>query len=71
MDGKVAGVAVVTGARIAALGNAGDVLVSATVRDLVAGSGIEFEDRGMHALKGLPETRHVFAVSQGTESAAR
>ena len=70
MDGKVAGVAVVTGARIAALGSAGDVLVSATVRDLVAGSGIEFDDRGMHALKGLPEARHVFAVSRGTESAA-
>ena len=70
LDGKVAGVAVVTGARIAALGNAGDVLVSATVRDLVAGSGIEFDDRGMHALKGLPEARHVFAVSRKTESAA-
>jgi class 3 adenylate cyclase len=71
LDGKVAGVAVVTGARIAALGNAGDVLVSATVRDLVAGSGIEFDDRGMHALKGLPEARHVFAVSRRTETAAR
>jgi class 3 adenylate cyclase len=64
LDGKVAGVAVVTGARIAALGSAGDVLVSATVRDLVAGSGIEFEDRGMHVLKGLPEARHVFAVAR-------
>ncbi len=68
VDGKVAGVAVVTGARIAALGSAGDVLVSATVRDLVAGSGIKFDDRGMHALKGLPEQRHVFAVSRRTES---
>jgi class 3 adenylate cyclase len=64
VDGKIAGVAVVTGARIAALGNAGDVLVSATVRDLVAGSGIEFTDRGLHTLKGLPEARHVFAVSR-------
>jgi class 3 adenylate cyclase len=61
-DGKVAGIAVVTGARIAALGTAGDVLVSATVRDLVAGSGIAFEDRGSHALKGLPEERQVYAV---------
>ena len=64
VDGKIAGVAVVTGARIAALGNAGDVLVSATVRDLVAGSGIEFTDRGLHTLKGLPEARHIFAVSR-------
>jgi class 3 adenylate cyclase len=61
-DGKVAGIAVVTGARIAALGGAGDVLVSATVRDLVAGSGIAFEDRGVHVLKGLPEERQLFAV---------
>ena len=62
-DGKVAGIAVVTGARIAALGTAGDVLVSATVRDLVAGSAIGFEDRGDHALKGLPEKRRVYAVT--------
>ena len=62
-DGKVAGIAVVTGARIAALGAAGDVLVSATVRDLVAGSGIVFEDRGSHQLKGLPEERRVYAVT--------
>jgi class 3 adenylate cyclase len=62
-DGKVAGIAVVTGARIAALGTAGDVLVSATVRDLVAGSGIAFEDRGTHTLKGLPEERRVYAVT--------
>ena len=59
----MAGIAVVTGARIAALGTAGDVLVSATVRDLVAGSGIVFEDRGSHQLKGLPEERRVYAVT--------
>lgn len=70
MDGKVAGVAVATGARIAALGSAGDVLVSATVRDLVAGSGIKFDDRGLHALKGMPEARHVFAVSRQESPAA-
>ncbi len=63
LDGKVAGIAVATGARIAELGEAGDVLVSATVRDLVAGSGIEFEDRGSFALKGLPEERRIFAVA--------
>lgn len=62
IDGKVAGIAVVTGARIAALGGASDVLVSATVRDLVAGSGISFDDRGSFALKGLPEERRVYAV---------
>ncbi len=64
VDGKVAGIAVATGARIAALGEAGDVLVSATVRDLVAGSGIEFEDRGSFVLKGLPEERRIFAVAR-------
>ena len=64
MDGKIAGIAVATGARIAALGSAGDVLVSATVRDLVAGSGIKFDDRGVHTLKGMPEARRVFAVSR-------
>ncbi len=67
VDGKVAGIAVVTGARIAALASAGEVLVSATVRDLVAGSRLAFEDRGLHALKGLPEERQVYAVV-GAES---
>jgi class 3 adenylate cyclase len=62
VDGKVAGVAVVTGARVAALARSGEVLVSATVRDLVAGSGIAFADRGLHQLKGLPEERRLFAV---------
>jgi class 3 adenylate cyclase len=59
---KLAGVAVHTGARVAAEAGPGDVLVSQTVRDLVAGSGIEFEDRGLHSLKGLPEARRLFAV---------
>jgi class 3 adenylate cyclase len=59
---KVAGVAVHTGARIAALAEANEVLVSATVRDLVAGSGINFEDRGEHVLKGVGE-RRIFAVT--------
>jgi class 3 adenylate cyclase len=62
IDDKVGGIAVITGARIAAAGGPGDVLVSATVRDLVAGSGIEFEDRGLHALKGFPEKRQLYAV---------
>ncbi len=52
-DGKVAGIAVHTGARVAR-GRRGEVVVSSTVKDLVAGSGIEFEDRGLHELKGIP-----------------
>lgn len=62
MDGKVGGVAVITGARVAAAAAPNEVLVSATVRDLVAGSGLEFEDRGLHVLKGLPEERRLYAA---------
>ncbi|MBI2156556.1 MAG: adenylate/guanylate cyclase domain-containing protein [Candidatus Rokubacteria bacterium] len=61
---KVGGIAVHIGARIAALAGAGDVLVSGTVRDLVAGSGLRFEDRGRHALKGVPSDWTVFAVAR-------
>jgi len=53
LDGKLGGIAVPTGARIASLAEPGEVLVSSTVRDLVAGSAIEFEDRGEHELKGV------------------
>ena len=53
---KVTGVAVLVGARIAARAGPGEVLVSGTVRDLVAGSGLQFSDRGQHQLKGLPGT---------------
>jgi len=63
LDGAdVRGIAVHIGARIAALAEAGEVLVSSTVRDLVVGSGIEFDDRGSHALKGVAEEWHLFAV---------
>jgi class 3 adenylate cyclase len=62
VDGKLAGIAVHTGARVAALAGPGEILVSQTVRDLVAGSGIKFEDRGLHELKGLDEPRRLFAV---------
>jgi class 3 adenylate cyclase len=58
----VRGVAVHVGARIAGLAQAGEVLVSRTVRDLVSGSGIVFQERGEHALKGVPEPCQVFAV---------
>ncbi len=59
---KIAGIAVVTGARISALAEPEEVLVSRTVRDLVAGSGIEFVDRREHALKGVPGMWQLFAV---------
>jgi class 3 adenylate cyclase len=61
--GDVQGLAVHIGARIAALAGAGEVLVSSTVKDLVAGSGIQFEDRGSQKLKGVPGEWRAFAVA--------
>jgi pimeloyl-ACP methyl ester carboxylesterase/class 3 adenylate cyclase len=61
-DGKVAGIAVHTGARVAAQATADEVLVSSTVKDLVAGSGIRFRERGLHELKGIPGRWQLFAV---------
>jgi class 3 adenylate cyclase len=61
----VRGLAVHIGARVAAAAEPGEVLVSSTVRDLVAGSGLSFADRGMHALKGVPDPWHVYAVVSG------
>ena len=60
---KVGGIAVHTGARIAGRAGPSEVLVSSTVRDLVAGSGIRFEDRGRHPLKGVPGEWSLFAVA--------
>jgi pimeloyl-ACP methyl ester carboxylesterase len=62
---KLSGVAIHTGARVASLAGAGEVLVSSTVKDLVAGSGIAFEDRGVQHLKGLPDAWHLYAVTSG------
>ena len=59
---KPRGIAVHLGARIMSIAAGGDVLVSSTTRDLVAGSGLEFEDRGEHELKGIEGRRRVFAV---------
>ena len=59
---KLSGIAVHTGARVAALAGPGEVLVSSTVKDLVAGSGIGFHDRGIEALKGVPGEWHLYAV---------
>src|SRR5262245_2861034 len=60
---KVSGIAVHTGARIAAAAQPQEVLASGTVRDLVAGSGIQFDDRGSHVLKGVPGDWRLFAVT--------
>jgi class 3 adenylate cyclase len=60
--GNIAGIAVHTGARVAALARPDEVLVSSTVKDLVAGSGIAFEDRGVHELKGVPGSWRIFGV---------
>ena len=63
-EGKVAGIAVSIGARIAAKAQPGEVLVSGTVRDLVAGSGLSFEERGAHQLKGIPGEWQLYAVAR-------
>ena len=58
----VAGIAVHIAARVAALAGSGEVLTSSTVKDLVAGSGLHFGDRGSHTLKGVPDQWHLFEV---------
>jgi class 3 adenylate cyclase len=62
-EGKLTGIAVPVGARVASAAAPGEVLVSGTVKDLVAGSGLEFEDRGVHELKGVPGEWRLYAVS--------
>jgi class 3 adenylate cyclase len=63
MDGAdISGIAVTIGARISALAGPGEVLVSQTVKDLTAGSGIVFDDRGMHELKGIPDPWRVYSA---------
>ena len=64
MGNNMGGIAVHIGARVAALAGAGEVLVSSTVKDLVAGSGLRFVDRGITALKGVPGDWHIFAVER-------
>jgi class 3 adenylate cyclase len=59
----IGGIAVHIGARVSALAGPNDVLVSSTLRDLVIGSGLEFEDRGSHQLKGVPGEWHLSAVA--------
>ena len=62
MGADVGGIAVHIGARVGALAGPSEVLVSSTVKDLVAGSGLVFEDRGEHELKGVPEPWHLYAA---------
>jgi class 3 adenylate cyclase len=62
-ENKVAGLAVVIGARVAASAAGGEVLVSQTVKDLVAGAGVEFEERGERELKGVPGTWRLYSVA--------
>jgi class 3 adenylate cyclase len=64
MGDDVGGIAVHIGARVAALAGAGEVLVSSTVKDLVAGSGLRFGDRGSQSLKGVPGEWHLYAVER-------
>ena len=62
----VGGVAVHIGARVGALAGPSEVLVTSTVKDLVAGSGLAFDDRGEHDLKGIPEAWHLYALAAGS-----
>jgi class 3 adenylate cyclase len=62
MGDRLTGIAVHIAARVCALAGAGEVLTSGTVRDLVAGSGIRFEDRGVHELRGVPDTWRLYEV---------
>ncbi len=65
LGADIGGVAVHIGARVGALAGPSEVLVTSTVKDLVAGSGLVFEDRGRHHLKGVPDAWHLFAVGTG------
>ena len=62
LGSKLAGIALHVGARITSMAGPGEILVSGTVKDLVAGSGLRFRERGAHELKGLPGTWPIFAV---------
>ena len=65
IDRKVGGLTVQIGARVAAAARPSQILVSQTVKDLVAGSGLALEDNGEHVLKGIPEPWRLFAVVDG------
>ena len=63
IDGKVAGIAVHIGARVASHAEQDEILVSSTVKDLVAGSGIQFAEKGRAELKGIPGEWNLYAVT--------
>ncbi len=62
VNGKVGGITIHTGARVAALAEPSEVFVSSTVKDLTSGSGLVFEDAGEHELKGVPGLWHLYRV---------
>jgi class 3 adenylate cyclase len=62
IDGKIGGIGVTIGARVGALAGPSEVLVSSTVKDLTAGSGLTFEDAGEHELKGVPDRWRLYRV---------
>ena len=64
MEDDIGGIAVHIGARVSAIARPGEVLVSRTVVDLVAGSGITFDDRGEHELKGVPGSWRLFSATR-------
>ncbi len=66
LGADVGGIAVHIGARVGAMAGPSEVLVTSTVKDLVAGSGLSFEDRGKHRLKGIPEAWHLYALATGS-----
>jgi len=68
VDGKVGGIATEIGAQVANKAAPDEVLVSSTVKDLVAGSGIRFEDRGAHRLADVPGEWRLFAVEKATKN---
>jgi class 3 adenylate cyclase len=68
IDGKPGGLAVVIGARALAAAGAREVIVTQTVKDLVAGSGFAFEDRGEHELKGVPDRWHLYTAAESPGS---
>lgn len=70
VDGRVTGIAVHVGARIAAAAQPDEILVSATVKDLMSGSGVMFEDRGAHILRGVPGEWRLFSVNLGSAPSA-
>jgi class 3 adenylate cyclase len=71
LDGDVRGIAVHIGARVSALARGGEVLVSSTVKELVVGSELRFEDRGAHELRGVPGEWRLFALQGGADGVAQ